>query len=208
MELDFTGLNNIALSEAQRDFTDLLDEIETLEAPESNETEIDLEEFSKLWKSPKEDQREAQRDFIGDRARVSLQREQEEHKRLQEAYREQQTNILRAGELRADILKGVKAGEPAQLLLLKAVECIAKMTGDTLFYSQTEKDLKAIYGEALLQKEPLELELKGVEDRLKKLKEARARETTEEESRYSIETAIKAHERKKGELEKLLERAS
>ena len=121
-------------------------------------------------------------------ALISLKREQEDHKRLTEAYREYQNNIRRSGSLRTEILKGVRAGESTQLLLLKAVECISCMTGDKLFYSQIDGDLKAIYGEAFLEEIPLEWEL-------------------EPDARQRVQSAIKAHEERIRSLKGLLEKS-
>jgi len=164
LKLDFTGLNNIALKEAQRDFKTAL---EATEEPTRGKPCQPIEN----------------------------------------AYKEYQSNIRKSGSLRTDILKGVQAGEPAQKLLLKAVECISRMTGDTLFYSQIEKDLKAIYGDAFLEEIPLEWELEEVETRLEKLKEALARETTEPDAKDRIKRAIRKHEEKQTEIKELLEKS-
>lgn len=69
------------------------------------------------------DPTEKPREDIGDRA---------------EAYREYQQNIKEAGDLRTQIIKGVQAGEPVELLFLKAVKCIGKMTGEKAFYTTIE----------------------------------------------------------------------
>ena len=53
--------------------------------------------------------------------------------RLAGAYKEHQENIKRVEQLRTDINKGVQAGEPIYKLLLKAIECISLMTGDTAY---------------------------------------------------------------------------
>ena len=88
MELDFTGLNTIALREAQRDFK---------EEPEAPKMAVN---------EPTEASTEPQKQVDG-LALISLKREQEDHKRLTEAYREYQNNIRRSGSLRSEILKGL-----------------------------------------------------------------------------------------------------
>lgn len=50
------------------------------------------------------------------------------------------------------------------------------MTSDVVFYNQIKDDIKEIYGEIFLQKEPLQIELQETEQRLKKLQEAQKRE--------------------------------
>ena len=202
MQLDFTGLNNIAQKIAIKDFEE--DPVEATESPiEEERVEISLDALKGLTGVNTEPQKQ-----VDGVALISLTRQQQDHNKTLEVYGEYQTNIKRAGELRADILKGVKAGVPVHTLLLKAVECISNMTGDKLFYRLIEKDLKAIYGEAFLDDIPLEWELAEVEERLEKMKEALARETTSLDSKQRIETAIREHEAQVTTLKGLLERAS
>ena len=130
--------------------------------------------------------------------------EQAEHERNTAIYKDYQNNIKATGELRTQLLKGVKAGEPPVLLLLKAVECISLMTSDKLFYSQIEGDIRSIYGAGLLEREPLELELESVKKRLEKLEQARKRETGDSKKR--IEAAIQAHRKRAAELKNLIEK--
>lgn len=140
-------------------------------------------------------------------ALIKLRRQQEDHKQIQEAYKAYQDNIKRSGDLRAEILRGIKSGESTPTLLLKAVECISNMTGDKLFYTQAEKDIKAIYGEAFLSGESLELELLEVEERLSMLKKADKREDIDEGDKERITIAIKSHEKRQETIKALIERA-
>lgn len=199
MDLDFSKLSNISKRKPQPQ--------KPLERPVTEETEISLETLQKLFKQPTEATTEPQEDLLGDRARVRLKREQDDHNRTQAVYREYQKNIKSSEQLRTDILKGAQAGEPATALLLKAVECISLMTGDKPFYSQIEKDLTSVYGEALLEPVPLRRELEAVNTRLDLLRKALQRESSGSD-RQRVQTAIKAHEKKVWELEKLLEKAS
>ena len=107
--------------------------------------------------------------------------------------------------MQTEILKGVRSGEAVELLLLKAVDCISRMTSDNLFYTQVKEDLIKIYGEALLAPIPLEWELEEVKERLKKLKEYRARE--DDTNAYRVDSAIKAHKARVSELEELISKA-
>ena len=102
-------------------------------------------------------------------------------------------NISQGSQLQTEILKGIKAGADIYSLFLKATKAIALMTSNNLFYTQTEADIKAIYGRGLKEKPPLQIELKETEERLKKLIEAEQRED-QTDSKERIQRAIKAHE--------------
>lgn len=55
---------------------------------------------------------------------------------------EYQNNIKKSQFLRAEINKDIKENKDYKDILLKAIECISKMTGDKLFYIQNEAALK------------------------------------------------------------------
>lgn len=129
-------------------------------------------------------------------------RRKEETERNLEVYRTYQSNIKAAGQLRAEILKGAKNGESIYTLFLKAAKAISLMTSDSLFYSQLQDDITAIYGAGLLETIPLQMELTATQERLQRLREA---ETREPQSR-NIQAAIKAHEQRAGELQNLIQR--
>lgn len=210
VELDFTGLNTIALREAQRDFKEsVVSTREALEEPVKEEAiEVPLDSLKTLlgavngatWPHT-----EATANVDGV-ALVKLTREQEDHTRLREAYGEYQKNIRLSGSLRTEILKGARAGESTQLLLLKAVECISCMTGDKLFYEQVRKDLKLIYGEVFLEEIPLEWELEEVQERLQKLNEA-LKMDMDTDARQRVQSAIRSHEERVARLTELLSRS-
>ena len=195
LNLDFSKLNSIPLQEAQKDFTEPL---------EGEGTKTPAQER----KAQEQAQREREEALRREQELLKQQREEEDHQKTQELYNVYQLNIRRSRQLRADIMKGVHAGEPPQRLLLKAVECISSMTGDKLFYNQIEKDLEAIQGEALKQEIPLEMELEEVQDRLTRLKEAMEEDRLDTDARRRGERAIREHEGKQRELEKLLEKAN
>lgn len=192
MELDFSGLNNIASGSpykgATRDFS-TKGEQTPAEAVKPLETA----------------QRAPEGQEVEGLAQIRLQREQEDRKKASEMYGAYQTNIKRAGQLRTDIRKGVRAGEAPQALFLKAVECIALMTGEKLFYDQTLADLKAIWGEGFLNPLPLEWELGDIEERIANMEQALKRESTGTEDRERIKSALRAHYKKQKELKALLE---
>lgn len=135
---------------------------------------------------------------------VRLERDKEERARLLETYQLLQDNIKASGTLRTEILKGARAGESIATLFLSAVKCISLMTGDTVFYSQIEADVKAIYGEGLLEPEPLQIQIQEVEERLGKLQHSLTRAGITSFERQRIENAVQAHQKKKEELLGLL----
>lgn len=121
-----------------------------------------------------------------------------------EVYKAYQSNIRKSEQIQTEILKGVGAGEDIYRLFLKAVEAISLMTSNTLFKSQIERDIGTIYGRGLKAPSPLNIELKDAEERLKRLREAEARET-DPDSRQRIKRAIEAHESQAEGLKTLLQ---
>ena len=198
MELDFSGLNSIAQRSAQKDGTEPLS-FEGINFPVETE---------KPPEAPQKPQKPAQEQGVEGLAQIRLKREQEDHRQAVEMYGAYQTNIKRAGQLRTDIMKGVRAGDAPQALLLKAVECIALMTGNQLFYDQIKTDLKAIWGEGFLDPIPLEWALGEVEERIANMEKAVKEESTGSDSRARIERALQAHYQKRDRLKTLLENST
>ena len=187
MELDFTRLNSLAFiapkkpSETQKGEGEYKTPIEA-KKPLETLTE-GLEGINKL-------QREADR-------------KKQDIDRSLAICREYQQNIKTSSQLQTEILKGVRAGEDIYSLFLKAVKAISLMTSNTVFYSQIEGDIRAIYGQGLLDPLPLQIELQQVQERLKRLREAEEREL-EADSRERIKRAVTAHENRIAELEALI----
>lgn len=132
-----------------------------------------------------------------------LDAELQERERTREMYRTYQDNIKRAGSLRADLLKGIQRGEEPLALLLKAVECISLMTGDTVIYNQSKEDILAIYGWGLGVLEPLHTELRDTYNRLERLKRA----TVPPEDQPRLQNAIRLHEERIESLQRAIARA-
>ena len=131
---------------------------------------------------------------------LDAQREREDHQRSLEVYRRYQENTKTSEQLQTDILKGLKAGEDVYSLFLKAAKAIALMTSNSLFYSQAEADLIAIYGRGLQEKPPLQMELQEAQKRLQRLLEAEQGEQPPD-SRERIHRAVEAHRKTIAELE-------
>ena len=119
--------------------------------------------------------------------------------------KEYQQNIKTSSQLQTEILKGAKAGESVYSLLLKACKAISLMTSNSVFYSQLEGDIRAIYGQGLLDPLPLQIELQETQERLTRLREALNREI-EPDAKDRIQRAVKAHEAKIADLETLIQR--
>lgn len=137
---------------------------------------------------------------------LQAQREAAEKQRTLDIFREYQENIKRSGQLQTEILKGVKAGESVYNLFLKAVKAVSLMTSNSLFYSQIEADIEAIYGRGLQHKPPLQKELQDTQERLQRLLEAEQREQPPD-SRERIQRAIEAHRATIERLEDMIAKA-
>lgn len=125
----------------------------------------------------------------------------DDRERAAAAYKHYQDNIRAAGQLTTDIIKGLNTGRDIYDLFLMAVKAIGCMTGDNSIYNHAEDTIKTIYGAALGQYKPLELELAAVEKRLYNLEEAILWADAPDERRR-IETAIKWHRQRQAEIKK------
>ena len=195
MSLDFTALNNIPLQGARRDFTEPTGYVEGNLAikPEDPATGQN--------RSPSGD--------AGSGAIHRLDSEKREREHTRQMYATYQQNIKRAGTLRSDILKGLKAGEDPLAILLKALECISLMTGDTMIYTQSKEDLLAIYGWGLGAPAPLGVELEEAKKRLAMLTRPELiTPETPQDTQHRIQKAIEAHRELIGRLERAIEGAS
>lgn len=165
---------------------------------QEEEKELDLSQFRAITEAPRKQEQAAG-------LAIFYQREQQELDRAREVYKSYQNNIRAAGNLRADILKGLRAGEAAEDLLLKACKTISLMTGDTVFNKQAEQDLIAIYGEGLGAEKPLEYKLNQVQKRLKNMQQAIER-GLEPDDKRRVKAAIAAHEAEVKRIQSLLDR--
>mgnify|MGYP001625796831 FL=1 len=104
--------------------------------------------------------------------------------------------LARANELQAEIFHGISRGEPAERLLLKAIESKALRDGDTVSYKEARENMKAIYGIGLGEEVPLQIELEEVEGRLTKLRESyeREKDSDQKDMVERLKNAIRAHE--------------
>jgi hypothetical protein len=199
MELDLTRLNGLA-------FTDFKREQEKKQAPESP---TEPRKASGEYKTIADDKKPLETIVEGLEGIHKLQRQADAKKmdidRSLAICREYQQNIKTSSQLQTEILKGTKAGESVYSLLLKACKAISLMTSNSVFYSQLEGDIRAIYGQGLLDPLPLQIELQETQERLTRLREALNREI-EPDAKDRIQRAVKAHEAKIADLESLIQR--
>lgn len=199
MELDLTRLNSLA-------FTDFKREQEKKQAPESP---TEPRNASGEYKTIADDKKPLETLVEGLEGIHKLQRQADAKKmdidRSLAICKEYQQNIKTSSQLQTEILKGAKAGESVYSLLLKACKAISLMTSNSVFYSQLEGDIRAIYGQGLLDPLPLQIELQETQERLTRLREALNREI-EPDAKDRIQRAVKAHEAKIADLESLIQR--
>lgn len=79
-----------------------------------------------------------------------LQRQAEKNEKIREIYKtviaEYGENIRRARSNRSILLKGIRAGEPAEEMLLLATGIISDMTGDKVYRETTQREISKQYG--------------------------------------------------------------
>ena len=125
---------------------------------------------------------EPQKCLIEPRKRTPLEIAQAEQQNAVEqaraVYRAYQENILKAGTLQSEILKGIQQGESTAVLLLKALEVISCMTGETVTYqvagAEVQKRLEclenALQGADGTERERILQAIKAHREKLEQLK--------------------------------------
>lgn len=201
MGLDFAWMDKLTADSAEEDFKEAVSEKRPSEMPQ----ERVLGEGEYKNTSEEENAVEGQETALDAKWRYKRKEEalEEDKKRIAEAYARIQDNIKKSEALQASILKGIKAGEDPTALLFQALDAIARMTDNPLFYEQAASYLITIHGEAFTEAVPLEIELQAVQDRLGKLEAASRREHREDE-KARISAAIREHREREAYLEELL----
>lgn len=122
----------------------------------------------------------------------------------QEITQERQSEIAHANQLQVEVMKGLQCGEPVERLLLKALESMALKENDTVSYPEAKKTLIAVYGDALGQPVPLQIELEEFEERLERLRKAyeEGKEAEPKDTQERVKNAIMAHENRIALLKK------
>lgn len=188
MALDFSVLHDIKMKVAIEDFSEPYIDTSLAEAGNYSLDKI----------KPSKGQNRGVEEHIHTHVLDHKKRERAQAKEMFNTY---QTNIKRSEKLRADILKGMKRGEAPPALLLKAIECISLMTGDSLLYRQGKEDMLSIYGWGLKEPTLLQEELREAQERLQQLSKAEA----PPEDKKRIERAIQEHRELIAHIEKTIE---
>ena len=122
----------------------------------------------------------------------------------EEIYAVYQRNTRLSEQLQEDVMRGAREGENVFSLLLKCAKAISLLTDSDVFYRQVEQSVTAVYGEALGESAPLEMELERTRERMQRIRAAS--ETCEnEELRQAMLNAVRAHEQRIALLEKRLQ---
>ena len=130
--------------------------------------------------------------------RLAIEQAQEAQEALREAgvYKRYQEATKASEQARTAITKGLQAGLNPYRLLLTAVDCIGKLTGDTVFSSSAHDAITLLYGEIGGDPPALEIELEEVETRLANLRRYQAEHSGE----LRVQGAIRAHESRAADL--------
>lgn len=75
---------------------------------------------------------------------AGLEQEKNANELLEKLFEKSRENIKQAQLVKAEILKDLKAGEETNIILFKAVKCIAKMTNDNSFYLTAQENYRQI----------------------------------------------------------------
>ena len=177
MEFDFSKLDDLSQNATKRPRTNFRDitKANTL----SNKLRTD--------RGQKQSEQGAQNPT---RCKYIIDGRRRDRERAREVYREHQESIKRAGNLRINLIKGIKRGENPYSLLATALECIALITGDQVIYTQGKKDITAVYGYGLGEPQALQEARKEAQERLEHLRRA----NVPKGSQKNVQAAIRAHE--------------
>lgn len=133
-------------------------------------------------------------------AMAKLSKEKEDRKRVADLASHYQKNASKAEATKKKLWDGLKAGKPAEDLLLTAVKCISELTDDKPFLNQFELSYMAIHADGLGEQEAIMHQIKEVDKRLKRLTASSKKEDLTQEAKAQIESAIEAHTKEKQRL--------
>lgn len=138
--------------------------------------------------------------------RLAIEQAQEAQDALREAevYKRYQEATKTSEQARTAITKGLQAGLNPYRLLLTAVDCIGKLTGDTVFNSSAHDAITLLYGEIEGDPQALEIELEEVETRLENLRRYQAEHNTE----MRVQSAIRQHENRAQDIRAKMNRGA
>jgi hypothetical protein len=160
--------------------------------------------FTERLSTPQIDQIQPQEDFIKKEPYdFFIDRLAQMKASAEEIQARHQTARKDSGQVKAEILKGIKSGQDIHLLFLKACEAISIATQDESFYKQADSDITAVYGHGFKNPATIEKEIQETENRLNRLRDAEISES-DDNAHKRISNAIKAHEERLTDLRKML----
>ena len=136
---------------------------------------------------------------------MSEAKEEKQEKSLSELeiYQTYLQRVRESEELQMQIIRGVREGEDCYRLLILAARAISRMTGSNVLLDEVEKMVRSVYGEALGEKVPLEIEIEETRKRLERIRKAAASAETLD-LKETMELAIRSHEARLKKLEAVL----
>lgn len=78
--------------------------------------------------------------------------------------------INKTESARAEILRGLAVGDNPFKILLIAVDCIGKLSGDTVFTEQCRKNISVVYSSVLNDPQAVQLSMNELEERISRIK--------------------------------------
>lgn len=196
MQLDFTAIDNLGKSKQQNPAK------QTPGSPRAKENELSKELHPRSNKSPQKAKYDA-KENIFDTFKI----QKEEIEREKAYIRKTNSMISGASIGKAEILKAIKAGKPADEILVIAIQTLGDISQDETFKSQAMEYLISIQGHGLRTKSLIDKELEATGQRYNRLK-ASYREAKDPEDKQRILGAIKAHQERMTELNKMSIEAS
>lgn len=103
-----------------------------------------------------------------------------------------------------DIVKGLKRQEDNYILLLKALEALATLTGDSRYWTEPKSIIVELHGRQLNKEKPLELVLKEIKAKITMLQNAQKKKNLTDTGRWFNSQALELLEKDRQELERQL----
>lgn len=129
-------------------------------------------------------------------SRMQARRDKEDEARAnaQELYQTYQEHQRKAGDIRAQLIKGTQAGENIVTLYLLAVEAIGYMTGDGAMLTEIKKNIEQVYAYTLGDPEAIAHQITEAQSRLQRLQNRLAEIGAHDPGRPTVLQAIRRHQ--------------
>lgn len=110
-------------------------------------------------------------------------------------------------QVKMEIAGMIHGGESPYDIIYHVAQWLERTSGEPGYASYIEEQMRAVYGLALMHVRPMEDELRDVQERLGRIREAYARPEFTEEEKKRIRFAIDLHEKNIERLKELIMRA-